>query len=241
VFDHVGVRVSDLERSRRFYEPALAMLGFGEPDDRGDFFEWEDLAVGTPGEERPVTRNLHVALVARSRAAVDEWWTALVEAGYRDDGAPGPRPLYRPDYYGAFVLDPDGNSIEAVHHDEPRSDGCAIDHLWMRVRDIAESTRFYDTIAPVCGFEKHVGRWTHFHRGQVSFTLVAGDTPTENVHLAFPAPDNATVDEFHRVAVGAGFRDNGPPGERAVYHPGYYGAFVLDPDGNNVEAVCHNR
>jgi catechol 2,3-dioxygenase-like lactoylglutathione lyase family enzyme len=65
--------------------------------------------------------------------------------------------------------------------------------------------------------------------------------PTENVHLAFPAGDDATVDEFHRVALAAGYRDNGAPGERLEYHPGYYGAFVLDPDGNNVEVVHHDR
>jgi len=241
VFDHVAVRVADLRESRQFYEPALAMLGFGEPFDGGDYFEWDDLAIGAATDERPVTRNLHVALVAPSRDAVDEWWRRLVDAGYRDDGAPGPRPLYSDDYYGGFVRDPDGNSVEAVHHEDPRADGCTIDHVWMRVRDVDASARFYDTIAPACGFEKHVGRWTHFHRGRVSFTLVAGDTPTENVHLAFPARDNATVAEFHRVAVEAGYHDNGPPGERPVYHPGYYGAFVLDPDGNNVEAVCHNR
>jgi catechol 2,3-dioxygenase-like lactoylglutathione lyase family enzyme len=58
--------------------------------------------------------------------------------------------------------------------------------------------------------------------------------------MAFPVPDDATVAEFHRTALAAGYRDNGPPGERR-YHPGYYGAFVLDPDGNNVEAVNHNR
>ena len=62
----------------------------------------------------------------------------------------------------------------------------------------------------------------------------------ENLHLAFPAADNATVDAFHHALVEQGYRDNGGPGERD-YHPGYYGAFVLDPDGNNVEVVCHNR
>ena len=64
---------------------------------------------------------------------------------------------------------------------------------------------------------------------------------TENVHLAFPASDRATVDAFHRAALEAGFRDNGAPGERPHYHSGYYGAFVLDPDGNNIEAVFHDR
>jgi catechol 2,3-dioxygenase-like lactoylglutathione lyase family enzyme len=78
-------------------------------------------------------------------------------------------------------------------------------------------------------------------RGEgASLSVVAGEAPTENVHLAFPAPDNETVRAFHRLALAAGYRDNGGPGERR-YHPGYYGAFVLDPDGNNVEAVCHNR
>jgi catechol 2,3-dioxygenase-like lactoylglutathione lyase family enzyme len=71
--------------------------------------------------------------------------------------------------------------------------------------------------------------------------LVPGRPPTENLHLAFPVVDDETVAEFHRVATAAGYRDNGPPGERSEYHPGYVGAFVLDPDGNNVEAVNHNR
>ncbi len=59
--------------------------------------------------------------------------------------------------------------------------------------------------------------------------------------MAFPASDDAAVDAFHRAALAAGYRDNGSPGERPVYHEGYYGAFVLDPDGNNVEVVNHNR
>jgi catechol 2,3-dioxygenase-like lactoylglutathione lyase family enzyme len=73
-----------------------------------------------------------------------------------------------------------------------------------------------------------------------SFSFVAGE-PTEHVHLAFAVADDAVVEEFHRVALAAGYRDNGGPGERSEYHPGYYGAYVLDPDGHNVEAVCHHR
>jgi catechol 2,3-dioxygenase-like lactoylglutathione lyase family enzyme len=72
------------------------------------------------------------------------------------------------------------------------------------------------------------------------FTLLRGE-PTANVHIAFPVADDDAVREFYRVAVAAGYRDNGGPGERSIYHPGYYGAFVLDPDGNNIEAVNHNR
>jgi catechol 2,3-dioxygenase-like lactoylglutathione lyase family enzyme len=72
-------------------------------------------------------------------------------------------------------------------------------------------------------------------------SFIDGRPLTEHVHLAFPASDDATVDAFHRAALAAGCRDNGGPGERAVYHPGYYGAFVIDPAGHNVEVVNHNR
>jgi catechol 2,3-dioxygenase-like lactoylglutathione lyase family enzyme len=72
-------------------------------------------------------------------------------------------------------------------------------------------------------------------------TAPSRSPPTENVHLAFPVADDGAVAEFHRVATDAGYRDNGEPGERPQYHAGYVGAFVFDPDGNNVEAVNHNR
>ena len=72
--------------------------------------------------------------------------------------------------------------------------------------------------------------------------LLHDDRPrTEHVHLAFSAGDDATVRAFHAAALAGGYEDNGAPGERVVYHPGYYGAFVLDPDGHNVEVVNHNR
>ena len=63
----------------------------------------------------------------------------------------------------------------------------------------------------------------------------------KNVHVAFPADENETVDGFHATLVEAGYRDDGPPGERPIYHRGYYGAYVLDPDGNSIEIVSHNR
>jgi len=243
VFDHVTIRVSDLATSRRFYELALATLGFAEPTSDGHFFEWHDFSISQAGDDRPVTRNLHVAFVGQSRDAVAGWWQAMTGAGHRDDGEPGPRPQYSPDYYGAFVLDPDGNSVEAVHHGGTGEGDNHVDHLWIRVRNLAESSRFYELVGPFGGF-RLVGErpWGRQFRGKTrSFVLVRDDRPlTENVHLAFPAADNAIVDEFHRSLVATGYDDNGPPGERH-YHPGYYGAFVLDPDGNNVEVVCHNR
>jgi catechol 2,3-dioxygenase-like lactoylglutathione lyase family enzyme len=172
---------------------------------------------------------------------VDEFWRAGTEAGFRSDGEPGPRPEYGETYYGSFLLDPDGNSAEGVHHENLRRGG-NVDHLWIRVADVAASKRFYEAVAPHAGFRlKHDSpERAQFTTGNGSFSVVAGE-PTEHVHLAFPAAANETVDEFHRALVAAGYRDNGEPGERPIYHAGYYGAFVLDPDGNNIELVNHNR
>src|SRR2546423_4074359 len=243
VFDHVTIRVSDLDASRLFYDLVFAEVALaGLQVEGGHFVEWNDFSISQASAERPVTRRLHVGFVAASRAHVDGFWRTLTSAGYPDDGKPGLRPQYRQDYYGAFVLDPDGNSMEAVHHSLVPERTGVIDHVWLRTADLGAARRFYETIAPVCGFriagelDDRVG----FGGSTGSFTLTEGE-PTEHVHLAFPAPDRATVDEFHSVATGAGYRDNGAPGERRVYHPGYYGAYVLDPDGNNVEAVFHDR
>src|SRR5947208_1167117 len=74
-------------------------------------------------EENPVTRRLHVAFFAPTHGEVDEFWRVGTDAGYRDDGAPGPRPQYSRTYYGSFLLDPDGNSAEAVYHDAQRRCG----------------------------------------------------------------------------------------------------------------------
>ena len=240
MFDHVTIRVADWDASRDFYETVLGPLG--HETKRGKLFdEWGDFSIAPASREYPLTRRLHVAFVADSEAAVDAFWRAGVNAGYASDGEPGPRPVYHDRYYGAFVLDPDGNSAEAVYHGRARTGATNIDHLWIRVSDPAASKRFYETVAPVIGVTISEGRWGVGVAGQDrSFTLLRGD-PTENVHIAFPASDDETVREFHRVAVAAGYRDHGEPGERSIYHPGYYGAFVLDPDGNNVEVVNHNR
>jgi catechol 2,3-dioxygenase-like lactoylglutathione lyase family enzyme len=241
VFDHVTIRVSDREASQRFYDTLLEALGFTATYSDDRFAEWDDFSVTVADEDTPTTRRLHVGFGATSREQVDAFWRAGTEAGFRDDGAPGSRTEYRDDYYGAFLLDPDGNSVEAVHHSDIRPPG-HIDHLWIRVADRAASQRFYETIAPHAGFRLTGDEERSRFAGRAgSFTLLEDGPPAEHVHLAFPAADDATVDAFHRAATEAGYRDHGAPGERAQYHPGYYGAYVLDPDGNNVEVVNHNR
>jgi catechol 2,3-dioxygenase-like lactoylglutathione lyase family enzyme len=241
VFDHVTIRASDRAASQRLYASALRELGIEPTADDDDFVEWDDFSLTAAGDGEAVTRRLHVAFAAPSRAHVDAFWRAATAAGARDDGPPGPRPQYRDDYYGAFVLDPDGNSAEAVHHGVLREGGW-IDHLWIRVAGLAASRRFYRTIAPHAGLRlrSDLPDRAQFAGASGSFSVVAG-APTEGLHMAFPAGDDAVVDAFHRAAIEAGYRDNGGPAERPVYHPGYYAAFVLDPDGNNVEVVNHNR
>jgi catechol 2,3-dioxygenase-like lactoylglutathione lyase family enzyme len=244
VFDHVGIAVADLAASERFYRTVLSVLGTQPSHADAEIVEWEDWDILPADREHPVTRGLHVGFRAPSRAAVEAFWRAGIDAGYRDDGEPGPRPQYGPDYHGAFLLDPDGNSAEAVHNERanPVPDG-QIDHLWIRVGDLAASTRFYTTIAPHAAIQlgdEQPGR-VQFLGENSSFSLTDDQRPlTENVHLAFAARQDATVRAFHAAATAAGYEDHGGPGERTAYHPGYYGAYVLDPDGHNVEVVNHN-
>jgi catechol 2,3-dioxygenase-like lactoylglutathione lyase family enzyme len=140
-------------------------------------------------------------------------------------------PEYHPAYHARFFLDPDGNSVEAVHHETSRPG--EIDHLWLRTKDVDAAKRFCAAVAPIVPIEvrQDLPDFLHirFADRTGSFSFIAGETPTENVHLAFGVPDLATVERFHDAAISAGYRDNGMPAERPQYHPGYYGAFVRDP------------
>ena len=239
MFDHVTIRASERARSEHLYRCTLAALDV-EPSRSDDLLvAWDDFAIIASDTQHPPTRHLHVGFVAPSRSSVDAFWHAGLEAGASSDGEPGERPQYTPNYYGAFLLDPDGNSIEAVVHDDVRRGG-NIDHLWIGVGDLESASRFYRTIARHTGLRQ--GRsWNggqQFRGAWATFSLVAdGRPPTENLHLAFPAPDRRTVEGFHSAVTAAGYRDNGGPGERPHYRPGCYAAFALDADGTNVESV----
>ena len=116
-----------------------------------------------------------------------------------------------------------------------------IDHLALRVRDVRRSRTFYERALEPFGVkvvESSQGPGFAIEGGG-DFWIGEGEPPAAPVHVAFAAADRATVDKFHRAAVEAGGRDNGAPGLRPHYHAGYYAAFVIDPDGNNVEAVFH--
>jgi len=120
VIDHVGVNVSDYQRSRDFYTQALEPLGYSllmEPvEGRGGFGREGKPDFWISGAREPTTENIHVALAAPDRATVEAFHAAALEAGGTDNGEPGLREHYHPTYYGAFVRDPDGNNIEVVCH-----------------------------------------------------------------------------------------------------------------------------
>lgn len=123
-----------------------------------------------------------------------------------------------------------------------------LDHVGLTVTDFAAARAFYDAaLAPLgvavlmevtaeqTGGTEHAGYGAD---GKPDFWIGTGGAPGK-VHVALAAGDRAGVDAFYAAAIAAGGTDNGPPGIRAHYHPTYYGAFVLDPDGHNIEAVCH--
>ena len=125
-----------------------------------------------------------------------------------------------------------------------------IDHSGLTVTDFARSMAFYEKALGPLGYgvimsfadgDHHVAGMGEVATRKPDFWIHNGPaTHSPAMHFAFAAKDRATVDAFYAAAMGAGGRDNGPPGIRAHYHPNYYGAFVLDPDGHNIEACCHH-
>ena len=115
--------------------------------------------------------------------------------------------------------------------------GRLFDHVHLRVKDLDASKRFYRAVLSALGLgDALVEGDGHFYVDELWVDVADGDV--SRVHLAFQAPDRETVQAFHRAALAGGGRDHGAPGERS-YHPGYYAAFAIDPDGNNIEAVFH--
>jgi catechol 2,3-dioxygenase-like lactoylglutathione lyase family enzyme len=229
LFDHVMIRVSDRDASEAFYDTALATLGIDSTYRTNAISVWHDFQLTRTDAEHLVTRGLHVAFVAPTRAQVEDFRRAGPTA---EDG----------DTDRAILRDPDGNTVEAVHRDTmPSRRGGRIDDLRLGVGDLAASAAFYRTIAPAAGLRlraESADRAT-FAADGATLTLAADVPRTANLHLAFPGDDDA-VRRFHADATAAGHPSNGEPGERARYHPGYYAAYVLDPDGNNIEVVSHN-
>lgn len=129
LIDHIGLNTRDLEASKAFYTKTLATLGIPVIES-GDYFHADELWVGVG----PQPHRIHLAFQAPDRDAVDRFYRAGLEAGGRDNGAPGER-AYHPGYYSAFLLDPDGNNVEAVYHGPSKRSSDAVTITWQPPSD----------------------------------------------------------------------------------------------------------
>ena len=132
LIDHIQFVVRDLEASKKFYTAALGSLGIPISGAGDSYFWCDELFVSSkesPASQNALTGRAHLAFQAKDRAMVDKFYKAALEAGGKDNGAPGERP-YHPGYYAAFVLDPDGNNIEAVYHGEGKRNAEYIKITW---------------------------------------------------------------------------------------------------------------
>jgi catechol 2,3-dioxygenase-like lactoylglutathione lyase family enzyme len=242
MFDHITLRVADLALASSALAAALDQLEIERTTSTPSLSVWGNFALTPTDEQHPIARRVHIAFIAPTQAHVDRFARAGIDAGLADDGPAGPRPQYADDYYAAFLKDPAGNGFEAVHRNGQRPRGI-LDHVAIRVADVEASTAFYSTIGPTAGLtiRRQAPDRASFSVGASdgSLSLIAGE-PTQNIHIAFSGDDN-DVRRFHADATAAGYHSNGEPGERARYHDGYYAAYVLDPDGNNIEVVNHHR
>jgi catechol 2,3-dioxygenase-like lactoylglutathione lyase family enzyme len=242
MFDHITLRVADLAIASSALAALLDQLEIERTTSTPTLSAWGNFALTQADHEHPIARRVHVAFIAPTQAHVDRFWQVGVDAGLTDDGPAGPRPQYADDYYAAFLKDPAGNGFEAVHRNGQRPRGI-IDHVAIRVTDVEASTAFYSTIGEAAGLtiRRQAPDRTSFSVGTSDgiLSVIAGE-PTQDIHIAFSGDDN-DVRRFHADAIAAGYRSNGEPGERARYHDGYYAAYALDPDGNNVEVVNHQR
>jgi catechol 2,3-dioxygenase-like lactoylglutathione lyase family enzyme len=243
MFDHVTIRTQDRAASERFFEAVLTPLGIDTTYRTNTFSVWHDFAITVAGDDSPPTLGLHVGFVAPSREQVGAFWQAGVDAGYLDDGPPGPRPRYAADYYAAFLRDPDGNGVEAVHRDGPRRRDGVIDHLTIRVADLGAATASTGPSAPPPAL-------TCAMTGAPTTRASPPATPADRSRSSPARPPSTSTwpSPATKTPCGA-FTTTSPPPDTGLTEtpasglntPGYYAAYVLDPDGNNIEVVDHHR
>lgn len=212
------------------------------------------IVVNPPFDGLPATwsNGFHVAFLAGDEAAVRRFHSAALAAGGFDEGGPGLRPHYAADYYAAYVRDPDGNKLQAVHYGEGRSAGpCGgvISHITLGSNDLDRAAGFYEGLLATLGLSRLPEEETPgedlafgFVGKRIPLTFVQrpfdGRPATwgNGVHASFAAASRAEVAAFHEAALSLGGQDEGPPGLRPRYHGGYYAAYVRDPDGNKLQA-----
>jgi catechol 2,3-dioxygenase-like lactoylglutathione lyase family enzyme len=241
MFDHITLRVGDQPAATDAFTKVLDELDVEQTMSTAHVSAWGNFALVQAEDDHPIARRVHIAFIAPTPAHVERFAQAGSDAGFADD-SPAGFISYEHNHYATSLKDGAGNRFEAVYCDGQRPKG-NIDHVAIRVGDLVASTAFYSTVGAAASLAI---RWqsadrTMFRVGASdgSLLVIAGE-PTQNLHVAFSGDDD-DVRRFHTEATAAGYRSNGEPGERPRYRVGYYAAFVLDPDGNNIEVVNHHR
>jgi catechol 2,3-dioxygenase-like lactoylglutathione lyase family enzyme len=213
------------------------------------------LNVCPPFDNLPATwsNGFHIAFNAAEKDMVDRFHAAALAHGGYDDGAPGIRSIYAPDYYGAYVRDPDGNKLQAVCYLDGRKagpTGDVISHITIGQADFERERTFY---AAVLGTLDIVELPEEGDATSAGFGFQGCKTPIVYVqppfdgrpasfgngtHVAFSASSRAAVDRFHEAALAHGGTNEGAPGARPHYSANYYAAYVRDQVGNKLQAVC---
>lgn len=266
MFSHFTLGSNDLRRSQCFYDRIMPVLGqtliHAAPDDGYLMYgpadqSYPHLFLCTPFDGLPATwsNGYHIAFVTSDSEAVDRFYkTALDEGGY-DEGPPALRPQYAADYYGAYIRDPDGNKLQAVCYRNGREagrTGDVVSHITIGLSDLARDRAFYEALLATLGI---VVLPEESDETSAGFGLSGCDLPVvylqptfdgrpatwgNGAHTAFAAPDRAAVDQFHAVGISLGAVCEGPPGLRPNYSAHYYAAYLRDPLGNKLQAVCRN-
>jgi catechol 2,3-dioxygenase-like lactoylglutathione lyase family enzyme len=250
----MSIGVGDPAASIAFYDAVLAPLGsrrlFRAEHYVGYGSGAPDGSFGICRGGRPQD-GTHVCFAAGTREEVAAFHAAALAAGGTDNGAPGYRPEYAPDYYGAFALDPDGNRLGVVARVRPEASSTPrariIDHLSIGTNDLEEAARFYDAL-----FGSQRVRRLRTARDFIKYGTDTGDStfiigapddgrrtaPQLGFHVCFSAASRDLVASFHAAGLAVGAGDNGAPGYRPEYGFDYFGAFLLDPWGNHLGVVA---
>lgn len=264
MFSHLTVGYTDRAASEAFYAAIMPCLDLTQQGVSEHYIAYGPapetppwLFALNPFDDNPATsgNGFHIAFAAESREAVDRFHEQAMAAGGSDEGAPGLRPRYSADYYGAYVRDPAGNKLQAVCYLDGRTAsaiGRIISHITLGADDLVSALGFYEPVFSEIGYERLRDEETPGE--DLAFGTAGKQLPVTFVqrpfdgrsairgngqHAAFVAETRDAVDRFHAAALRQGGIDGGAPGLRPDYHASYYAAYVFDPTGNKLQAVCH--
>lgn len=214
------------------------------------------LCVCLPYDGQPASagNGFHIAWLASGKAAVEAFHAAALAHGGQDEGAPGYRAHYGAGYFAAYVRDPDGNKLQAVFYERALNagpGGTILSHVTLPFDDLRAGLAFYEPVFATLGIGRlesgeAPGEDHAFSRDGVDLPVAFVQRPFDGKpaahgngqHVSFFAETSAQVDHFYETALSLGARDDGPPGIRLAYNQPYYAAYIRDPAGTKIQAVC---